>query len=108
MPRDYSLVDTPLDEIMGCIALIEPHAYTVWKAFLNAYPRNHFSTLILEYAENDTNNEEGSSLMQIVEDWLGRIRIKQMETIEEIRGRIYKLDDRNRELVNEHQHERNL
>ena len=63
IPDQYALVEMPLDEIMSCVAKIEDHAYTVWKAFLKAYPKNHFSTLILEYAENDGNDEEGSGLM---------------------------------------------
>ncbi len=50
---DYAFVDTPLAQIFKSISVVEPNAYPVFKALLEAYPPHHFAALIFEYANGD-------------------------------------------------------
>ena len=49
-PKHFGLIDMELAEIFSGVAIISPAAFPVWQAFMNAYPRNHFSTIIKQVA----------------------------------------------------------
>ncbi len=49
----YGLVDTPLSDLFKSISIVEPRAYPVFKALLDAYPPFHFTAVIFEYAKSD-------------------------------------------------------
>jgi len=82
-PAEFGLVEMPLEKIFSIVAMIEPAAYPVWKALINAFPKSHFTALIYEYAfkDKDQNDDTAGKLLQIVEDGLVRVRKQQEHTI---------------------------
>ena len=54
----YGLVDTPLPDLFKSISIVEPRAYPVFKALLDAYPPFHFTALIFVYANGDKNEND--------------------------------------------------
>jgi len=54
----YVLVDTPLAQLFKSISIVEPKAYPVFKALLDAYPPFHFTALILEYANGEKDESD--------------------------------------------------
>ena len=47
-PEQYSLMEMSVSDIFEGVAVIEPSAYPVFTALTNAYPQNHFQSVIDE------------------------------------------------------------
>ena len=50
-PENYSLMEMSLSDIFEGVAVIEPLAFPVWTHLLGAYPKDHFSAIIKQVAE---------------------------------------------------------
>lgn len=48
----YALINIPIDTLFQGVAAIHPHAYPVFKAFIEAYPRDHFRACMKEALAN--------------------------------------------------------
>jgi len=48
----YALVNIPMETIFAGVAVIYPHAYPVFKSFVEAYPPDHFRACMKEFLAN--------------------------------------------------------
>ena len=73
-PVAYSLMEMDLKDIFDGVAIIEPTAFPVWKALLEAFPKGHFSAIIKQIAESltDDNDETYDKLIKMVQDGIDK------------------------------------
>ena len=58
-----------MSDIFEGVSVIEPLAYPVWKAMLSAYPKNHFTAIIKQVAEQLSGDQDDTyeKLIKMVE-----------------------------------------
>lgn len=65
-------MEMDLKEICDGIAVIEPRPFPIWQQIMSAYPRDHFSAIIKQVAEqmSEGHDETYSKLVDMVKEGL--------------------------------------
>lgn len=69
-PTQFGLMEMGLTNILEGVAVIEPLAFPIWKAMMQAYPEHHFTSIIKQVAEqlNEDKDDTYDKLLVMVND----------------------------------------
>ena len=89
----YALVNIPLETVFSGVAAIHPHAYPVFKAFIEAYPKDHFRACMKESLANGQKSGIISKFREVkykteIDQFISQCQQKIAETVEYYRKKL--------------------